>query len=63
VGRAQALHHRPIMIPRVKDLSMSSDSANKLKQEVFDADKLAERGFFNERLDQLAIDHILGLKK
>lgn len=41
----------------------SSDSANKLKQEVFDADKLAERGFFNERLDQLAIDHILGLKK
>jgi xylose isomerase len=40
----------------------SSDSANKLKQEVFDADKLAERGYFNERLDQLAIDHILGLK-
>ena len=40
----------------------SSDSANKLKQEVFDADKLAERNFFNERLDQLAIDHILGLK-
>ncbi len=40
----------------------SSDSANKLKQEVFDADKLAERSFFNERLDQLAIDHILGLK-
>jgi xylose isomerase len=40
----------------------SSDSANKLKQEVFDADKLADRGYFNERLDQLAIDHILGLK-
>jgi len=30
---------------------------------VFDADKLAERSFFNERLDQLALDHILGLKK
>jgi len=40
----------------------TSESANKLKQEVFDADKMAERGFFNERLDQLAIDHILGLK-
>jgi hypothetical protein len=32
-----------------------------LKAETFDVDALALRGFGQEALDQLAIDHILGI--
>jgi xylose isomerase len=39
----------------------SSESAARLKAESFDVDVLATRGFGNEALDQLVIDHILGI--
>jgi xylose isomerase len=36
------------------------DAARRLREEAFDADALGARGYLNERLDQLVIDHILG---
>jgi xylose isomerase len=39
----------------------SSDAAARLMGESFDVDGLAQRGFGNEALDQLVIDHILGI--
>ncbi len=39
----------------------SSDTAAELKDETFDLDSLAQRGFGNEALDQLVVDHILGI--
>jgi xylose isomerase len=38
----------------------SADTADRLKAETFDVETLALRGFGNEALDQLVIDHILG---
>jgi len=40
----------------------STEAAGGLLAEVSDMDALAERGYFNERLDQLVIDTILGLR-
>ena len=39
----------------------SADSAAKLMAESFDPDKLADRSYGNETLDQLVIDRILGI--
>ncbi len=39
----------------------SSETAAELKDETFDLDALAQRGFGNEALDQLVVDHILGI--
>jgi xylose isomerase len=39
----------------------SAAAASALKDENFDVDTLAKRGFGNEALDQLAVDHILGI--
>ncbi len=39
----------------------SADSAARLHAETFDLDGLAKRGFGNEALDQLVVDHILGI--
>jgi xylose isomerase len=39
----------------------SVQAAQGLRDEVFDLTTLAGRGYRNERLDQLAIDHILGI--
>jgi xylose isomerase len=39
----------------------SAQAAQGLRDEVFDLTTLAGRGYRNERLDQLAIDHILGI--
>jgi xylose isomerase len=41
----------------------STASASALKAETFDPEKLAARNYYNERLDQLVIDHIFGLNK
>ena len=38
----------------------SAETADRLKAETFDVETLALRGFGNEALDQLVIDHILG---
>jgi xylose isomerase len=40
--------------------SVDGDSPDALKAEVENLDSLAERGYFNERLDQLVIDVLLG---
>jgi xylose isomerase len=39
----------------------TSETAVTLKDEKFDLDALAQRGFGNEALDQLVVDHILGI--
>ena len=36
-------------------------AAAALKAETFDVESLAQRGFGNEALDQLVVDHILGI--
>ena len=38
------------------------EAANELKSEADDLDALAERGYHNERLDQLVVDVLLGLR-
>jgi xylose isomerase len=38
------------------------DAADALLAEAFDADALAERGYANERVDQLLIEHLLGAR-
>lgn len=42
--------------------SYSTDAARELLTEEFEPDALAQRSYFNERLDQLVIDHILGVR-
>jgi xylose isomerase len=42
--------------------SVDGDPADALKAEVAQLDSLAERGYYNERLDQLVIDVLLGLR-
>jgi xylose isomerase len=37
-------------------------AADELLAEAFDADRLAERGYANERVDQLLIEHLLGAR-
>ncbi|MET0740640.1 MAG: xylose isomerase [Candidatus Nanopelagicales bacterium] len=39
----------------------SREAAQRVREEVFDLESLANRGYRNERLDQLVIDRILGL--
>lgn len=39
----------------------SASAAQALLEETFEPDALAQRSYFNERLDQLVIDHILGV--
>jgi hypothetical protein len=39
----------------------SAESADRLKAESFDPDRLADRTYGNEALDQLVIDRILGV--
>jgi xylose isomerase len=42
--------------------SVAGDDPETLKAEADDLDALAERGYFNERLDQLVIDVLLGVR-
>ena len=42
--------------------SYSAETAQKLQATTFDVDKLAQRGFRYERLDQLTIEIILGVR-
>jgi len=39
----------------------TADAARSLAEEEFDVDALAARGYANERLDQLVIEHLLGV--
>jgi len=39
----------------------TADAARSLAEEEFDVDALAARGYANERLDQLVIEHLLGI--
>src|SRR3954471_16578791 len=42
--------------------SVEGDEAQALKDEAWALDALAERGYFNERLDQLLVDVLLGVR-
>src|SRR4051794_10064884 len=42
--------------------SVDGDEADKLKAEAWELDALAQRGYFNERLDQLLVDVLLGVR-
>jgi xylose isomerase len=42
--------------------SVDGDEAEALKDEAWALDALAERGYFNERLDQLLVDVLLGVR-
>src|SRR3954451_20477854 len=48
--------------PELALASVDGDEAAALKDEAWELDALAERGYFNERLDQLLIDVLLGVR-
>src|SRR3954466_4202849 len=48
--------------PELALASVDGDEASALKDEAWQLDALAERGYFNERLDQLLIDVLLGTR-
>ena len=60
--------HRPAAAREaasVAELSLNTvdgDEAEALKNEAWALDALAERGYFNERLDQLLVDVLLGVR-
>ena len=45
-----------------RSVRTSNDAAGTLATEAFEPESLAERGYCNERLDQLVTDLILGLR-
>jgi xylose isomerase len=48
--------------PELAVASVDGDEADALKAEADALDRLAERGYYNERLDQLVVDVLLGLR-
>jgi xylose isomerase len=48
--------------PELGLASVAGDEADALKAEAWNLDALAERGYFNERLDQLVVDVLLGTR-
>jgi len=48
--------------PELALASVDGEEAQALKQEAWALDALAERGYFNERLDQLLVDVLLGVR-
>jgi xylose isomerase len=48
--------------PELALASVDGDEAQALKDEAWGLDALAERGYFNERLDQLLVDVLLGVR-
>ena len=48
--------------PELALASVDGDEAEALKAEAWELDALAERGYFNEKLDQLLVDVLLGVR-
>ncbi len=48
--------------PELALASEDGESAETLKGEAWELDSLAERGYFNERLDQILVDVLLGVR-
>jgi xylose isomerase len=48
--------------PELGQPSVEGDDPETLKAESEQLDALAERGYFNERLDQLVVDVLLGVR-
>jgi len=48
--------------PELAEPTVGGDDADTLKGEVDGLDALAERGYGNERLDQLAVEVLLGVR-
>ncbi|MFM1916522.1 MAG: hypothetical protein RJB01_37, partial [Actinomycetota bacterium] len=72
-GKARAFDADPAVQRALADASVpelasptigqySPGAAQELLAEEFTPDALAQRSYFNERLDQLVIDHILGVR-
>src|SRR3954468_4743278 len=49
-------------VPELALNSVDGSEADALKAEALDLDALAERGYYNERLDQLVVDVLLGVR-
>jgi xylose isomerase len=48
--------------PELALAGVDGDEAEALKAEAWELDALAERGYFNEKLDQLLVDVLLGVR-
>jgi xylose isomerase len=48
--------------PELAQASVNGDSPDTLKDESDALDALAERGYYNERLDQILVDVLLGMR-
>ena len=48
--------------PELALASVDGNEAEALKAEAWELDALAERGYFNERLDQILVDVLLGVR-
>src|SRR3954447_16466367 len=48
--------------PELALASVDGDEADALKAEAWELDALADRGYFNEKLDQLLVDVLLGVR-
>ena len=48
--------------PELALASVEGNEAESLKAEAWELDALAERGYYNERLDQLLVDVLLGVR-
>jgi xylose isomerase len=48
--------------PELGRASVDGDAPDTLKAEADELDALAQRGFYNERLDQLVIEVLLGVR-
>jgi xylose isomerase len=48
--------------PELALASVDGNEADKLKAEAWELDSLAGRGYFNERLDQILVDVLLGVR-
>jgi xylose isomerase len=48
--------------PELGQASVEGNEADALKAEAWELDALAERGYFNEKLDQLLVDVLLGVR-
>jgi xylose isomerase len=48
--------------PELGRPSVNGDAPDVLKEEALNLDALAERGYFNERLDQILVEVLLGVR-
>ena len=57
-----ATTHTSTTTPELAQASVEGDDPETLKAEAENLDALAERGYFNERLDQIVVEVLLGVR-